>query len=190
MNSTLVTVGATSLKDIEKALQAKPSKTEAELRARIPPEFHDLLPLFRKQGADKLNPNRPGVDHKIALKTGLDGKEMPSPYGPLYGMSREELLVLKKTLKDLLDKGFIRVSSSEAGAPILFVRKPGGGLCFCFDYRTLNAVSKGDRYPLPLVTATSRRLNRRKVIHRGGEKSWFSQKNYVAQIGGCPLCWE
>ncbi|KAM4063532.1 reverse transcriptase (RNA-dependent DNA polymerase) [Hirsutella rhossiliensis] len=42
-------------------------------------------------------------------------------------MSREELLVLRKTLKDLLDRGFIRASSSAAAAPVLF----------------------RDRYPLP-----------------------------------------
>lgn len=34
-------------------------------------------------------------------------------------MSMEELLVLRKTLMDLLDKGFIRASNSPATAPIL-----------------------------------------------------------------------
>ena len=44
-------------------------------------------------------------------------------------MSRDELLVLRKTLTDLLDKEFIRVSNSPAAALVLFVRKLGGGLC-------------------------------------------------------------
>ncbi|XP_044724438.1 reverse transcriptase (RNA-dependent DNA polymerase) domain-containing protein [Hirsutella rhossiliensis] len=57
-------------------------------------------------------------------------------------MSREELLVLRKTLKDLLDRGFIRASSSAAAAPVLFVRKPNGGLRFCCDYRALNNLAK------------------------------------------------
>ncbi len=43
-------------------------------------------------------------------------------------MSRDELLVLQKTLIDLLDKGFIRVSNSLAAALVLFIKKPGGGL--------------------------------------------------------------
>jgi hypothetical protein len=43
-------------------------------------------------------------------------------------MSKEELLVLQKTLTDHLDKGWIHVSKSPAGAPVLFVQKPGGGL--------------------------------------------------------------
>lgn len=46
-------------------------------------------------------------------------------------MSREELLVLRTILTDLLDNGFLRVSNSLTTAPVLFVRKPGGGLRFC-----------------------------------------------------------
>jgi hypothetical protein len=43
-------------------------------------------------------------------------------------MLKEELLVLRKSLDDLLQKGYIRAINSEAVAPILFIRKPGGGL--------------------------------------------------------------
>jgi hypothetical protein len=42
--------------------------------------------------------------------------------------------VLQKTLTEYLDKGFIRVSSSLAAAPVLFVQKLGGGLWFYIDY--------------------------------------------------------
>lgn len=73
-------------------------------------------------------------------------------------MSKEELLVLRKTLDDLGSKGFIRPSTLEAAAPVLFVRKPGGGLRFCYDYRALNAITKQDRYPLPLIPETLRNL--------------------------------
>ena len=69
-------------------------------------------------------------------------------------MSRDELLILQKTLTDLLDKGFIRVSNSLIIAPVLFVKKPRGGLRFCIDYRGLNRVIKKDRYPLPLIYET------------------------------------
>jgi hypothetical protein len=46
--------------------------------------------------------------------------------------------MLKKTLKDLVNKGFIRASLSEAGASVLFIRKLGGGLRFYCNYRALN----------------------------------------------------
>jgi hypothetical protein len=53
-------------------------------------------------------------------------------------MLRDELLILRKTLIDLLDKGFIQVSNSLATALVLFVKKPRGGLWFCVNYRGLN----------------------------------------------------
>ena len=38
-------------------------------------------------------------------------------------MIRNELLVLRKTLNELLDKGFIRASNCLIGAPVLFIKK-------------------------------------------------------------------
>ena len=93
------------------------------------------------------------------------------PWGPLYNMSRDELLVLRKTLTELLDKGFIRVSHSPAAAPVLFVRKPSRGLRFCVDYRGLNKLTKKDRYPLPLIYETLRNI---------GKAKWFTKLDVAA----------
>ena len=79
-------------------------------------------------------------------------------------MSREELIVLRRTLNDLLDKGFIRVSNSPAAAPVLFARKPGGGLRFCVDYRALNNITRKDRYPLPRIQETLNRICKAKFF--------------------------
>ena len=65
----------------------------------------------------------------------------------MYNMSRDELLVLRKTITELMDKGFIKMSKSPAGAPVLFAKKPGGGLRFCVDYRVLNAMTRKDFGP-------------------------------------------
>jgi hypothetical protein len=46
------------------------------------------------------------VDYLIELVK-EDGKTLEVPYGLLYSMTRDELLVLRRTLLDLLDKGFI-----------------------------------------------------------------------------------
>jgi hypothetical protein len=86
-------------------------------------------------------------------------------------MSKDELLVLRKTLIDLLDKGFIRVSYSPTAAPVLFVRKPGGGLRFCIDYRALNRITRKDRYPLPLIYDTLRNI---------GKAKWFTKIDIIA----------
>ena len=69
-------------------------------------------------------------------------------------MSRDELLILRKTLTKLLDKGFIRISNSLVAVLVLFIRKLRGGLRFYYDYRALNKLTRKDRYPLPLINKT------------------------------------
>jgi hypothetical protein len=156
-----IEIFALSLKDIEKSLAVK---KRTDPRLKLPEHYHKYLSLFDMKAADRLPPHRPGVDHKIELETDENGKEREIPWGPLYNMSREELLVLRKTLTELLDKNFIRVSSSPAAAPVLFAKKPGGGLRFCVDYRGLNAITRKDRYPLPLIRETLRSISRAKWL--------------------------
>ena len=59
----------------------------------------------------------------------------------LYRMPPKELAELKIQLQELLDKGYIRPSSSPWGCPALFVKKKDDSLRSCVDYRPLNAVT-------------------------------------------------
>ena len=162
-------VFAASLQDIDKALALK---KDVDPRTILPGWCKDSLLLFSKKEADKLPPLRgKGIDHSIKLERDENGKEKTVPWGPLYNMSRDELLVLRKTLTELLEKQFIRASVSPAGAPVLFVRKPGGGLRFCVDYRALNKISRKDRYPLPLIQETLRTI---------GNAKWFTKLDVSA----------
>ena len=146
-----IRVFAASLADIKKALGLKDKQVPYE---KLPKELRKWKDLFDLVADNYLLPYRLGVDYIIPLTKGTDGKELEVPWGPLYGMSREELLVLRKTLTDLLDKNYIRASSSTGGAPVLFVKKPRGGLRFYCDFKALNAITKRDRYPLPLIRET------------------------------------
>jgi hypothetical protein len=56
-------------------------------------------------------------------------------------MPPKEIAELKNQLQELLDKGYIRPSSSPWGCPALFVKKKDGSLRLCVDYRPLNAVT-------------------------------------------------
>jgi hypothetical protein len=94
-------VFAVSLADIEKALQTKP---QTDPRTKLPQEYMKWLPAFDRQEANKLPPHQPGTDHAIELEE-KDGRPLQIPSSPLYGMSQEMLLVLRKTLLELLDKG-------------------------------------------------------------------------------------
>ncbi|XP_058189421.1 uncharacterized protein LOC131307009 [Rhododendron vialii] len=68
-----------------------------------------------------------------------------------YRMAPAELRELKTQLQELLEKGFIRPSTSPWGAPALFVKKKEGTLRLCIDYRQLNKVTIKNRYPLPRI---------------------------------------
>ena len=52
-----------------------------------------------------------------------------------YRMSTPEMLELKMQLQELLQKNYIRPSVSPWGVSVLFVRKKGGTLRLCIDYR-------------------------------------------------------
>jgi hypothetical protein len=40
----------------------------------------------------------------------------------------------------LLNKSYIRVNSLLAGALVLFIKKPKGGLCFYINYKAFNTI--------------------------------------------------
>jgi len=97
------------------------------------------------------------VEHAIELEGG------EPPYGPIYHLSEKELKVLREYLEDSLKKGWIRHSTSPAGAPILFVPKKDKELRLCVDYRGLNKLTIKNRYPLPLICEILDRLAGAKV---------------------------
>ena len=66
-------------------------------------------------------------------------------------MAPVELQELRVQLQKLLDKGFIRPSTSPWGALVLFVKKKGKTLRPCISYRQLNRVTIKNRYPLPRI---------------------------------------
>lgn len=162
-------IGETSLHEIDKAIEEKRDPTplqrdEAELRKRVrelvPKVHHDYLDVFSKADSDELAPHRPRVDHRIELT----GKTEDLKFSPLYKMSLEELEAARKYLTESLKKGFITPSSAPWAAPVLLARKASGGLRFCVDYRRLNALTKKDRYPLPLIEETLARISKAKIF--------------------------
>ena len=108
---------------------------------RVVDEFADVFP----EELPGLPPRRE-IDFTIDLQAGTS----PISMAP-HRMAPAELRELKTQLQELLDRGFIRPSTSPWGAPALFVKKKDGTLRLCIDYRKLNQVTIKNRYPLPRI---------------------------------------
>jgi hypothetical protein len=83
-----------------------------------------------------------------------------------YRMPPKELAKLKNQLQELLDKGYIRPSSSPWGSSALFVKKKDGSLRMCVDYRPLNAVTIKNKYSLPRIDVLFDQLAGAKVFSK------------------------
>ena len=68
-----------------------------------------------------------------------------------YRMSGERLKALEAEVSYLLENGMIQPGSGAWCSPCLMVKKADGGWRMCTDYRRVNAVTKGDSYPLPRI---------------------------------------
>ena len=80
-----------------------------------------------------------------------------------YKMAPVELQELRVQLHELLDKGFIRPSTSPWGAPVLFAKKKDKTVRLFIDYRQLNRVTVKNRYPLPRINDLFDQLRRARV---------------------------
>ena len=91
-------------------------------------------------------PPRQEIDFRIYLVDNAKPVALPVRH-----MAPKERKELSKQVKELLEKGFIRWSISEWGAPVVFATKADGSLRLCVDYRELNKLTKKNRHPLPRI---------------------------------------
>ena len=109
--------------------------------ARVVCKYEDVFP-------DEL----PGLPHHRVVDFGIELHPGVSPISMTpHRMAPFELQELRVQLQELLDKGFIRPSTSPWGAPVLFAKKNDKTLRLCIDYRHLNRVTVKNQYPLPRI---------------------------------------
>ncbi|GBG80801.1 hypothetical protein CBR_g31357 [Chara braunii] len=129
----------------------------------------EKLNAFRKTASNK-DPNRGSVKHKIEIVEG----SVP-PKGCVYRMGQGELEELRRQIDHMIDRGWIRPSESEFGAPVLFVPKKGGKLRMCIDYRGLNRITRKNGYPLPRIDDLLDAVGGCKVFSKIDLKSGYHQ---------------
>ncbi|XP_070010744.1 uncharacterized protein [Nicotiana sylvestris] len=128
---------------------AQPANSATGSAMSVHPSGHESQSSAgRGRGRDEL----PGIPLEREIDFGIDLLLGMQPISiPPYRMAPAKLKELKEQLKDLLEKGFIRPSTSPWGAQVLFVQKKDGLLRICIDYRQLNKLTIRNKYPFPRI---------------------------------------
>lgn len=92
----------------------------------ISPKYANLVHVFLEDAANKLPEHG---NHNLQLET-----TKTPPFKSLYNLSQNKLEVLQEYIADNLAKGFIQLSTSSAGALVLFIKKKDRDLCLYVDY--------------------------------------------------------
>jgi hypothetical protein len=151
-----------------------PAKAFGQAFETIVQEIQDILvvcefPDVFLEDLPRLHPKR-DVEFVIDLKPGTTPISRRS-----YRMPPNELAELKTQLQDLLEKGFIRPSSSPWGCPAIFVKKKDQTLRMCVDYRPLNEVTIKNKYPLPWIDILFDQLTGARVFSKIDLRSGYHQ---------------
>eukprot|EP00253_Pinus_taeda_P032614 PITA_32614 len=88
---------------------------------------------------------------KTNVFEGCNAKQQADIEKIVLELSALENVEIKKPVQELLEKGFIRPSTSPCGSPIILVRKKYGSWRMCIDYRALNKITIKNHYPLPRI---------------------------------------
>ncbi len=132
-------------------------------------KYFKFLDVFFKKNVDILFLHQ-AHDHVIHLK-----EDAQLSVFALYNISRDEILELRRYLNENLSKDFIRVSRFQMIASVLFVKKLEKELCFCMNYRDLNAITIKNQYSLSLISETLNRLSWAKIFIKLNIISAFNQ---------------
>jgi hypothetical protein len=130
---------------------AKNSKLK-DFQDIVPMSLHACANIFSETAFDSL-PEHRKWDHTIELER----KPLPG-FHKVYPMTLMEQMEMDTFLEEALATGRIRQSKSPLGAPVFFIKNKDGKLCFVQDYRALNAITRKNRYPFPLIDDLIHRL--------------------------------
>lgn len=81
-----------------------------------------------------------------------------------FNLSPAMQVHLHKEIDEMLKDGVIQPSNSPYSSPFLLVKKKNDEYRFCFDGRTLNAITVKDSYPLPRIDSILNRLRNTKYF--------------------------
>ena len=89
-----------------------------------------------------------------AVKHQIDTGDSPLIKQVLRRVPLDQQQVVHQHVKDMLQNGIVRPSSSPWASPIVLVNKKGGSTSFCVNYCKLKDVTRKDPYSLPQIDKT------------------------------------
>jgi hypothetical protein len=153
---------------------AVPVKPSGQVYEAIIPEIQNIPVVC--EFPDVFPEDLPGLPPERDVEFVIDLKPDTAPISRRsYRMPPNELAELKTQLQDLLEKGFIRPSSSPWGCPAIFVKKKDQTLRMCVDYRPLNEVIIKNKYPLPRIDILFDQLTGVRVFSKIDLRSGYHQ---------------
>ncbi|KAH7471513.1 hypothetical protein FOMA001_g13026 [Fusarium oxysporum f. sp. matthiolae] len=135
----------------------RPPTTSQDRLKNIPKEYRIYDKLFREELETGV-PEHSQWDHEIKLT------DENLPFQKIYPLNQGELEVQRQYIDEMIQKGYIRESTSPAGSAMFFVPKKNGKPRPVVDYRGVNARTIKDRTPLPLITELKDRLQGKKIF--------------------------
>jgi hypothetical protein len=152
---------------------AVPAKTSGQVYEAIVQEIQDILVVC--EFPDVFPKDLPGLPLESDVEFVIELKPGTAPISRRsYRMPPNKLAELKTQLQDLLEKGFIRPSSSPGGCTTIFVKKDQT-LQMCVDYIPLNEVMIKNKYPLPPIDILFDQLTRALVFSKIDLRSGYHQ---------------
>ncbi|GBG70615.1 hypothetical protein CBR_g6741 [Chara braunii] len=137
---------------------------------KTPPEIETIVAKYPDLFEEPTRVVDREIVHAIEIIPGSK-----TPKGRIYSMAPTELDEIRRQLKELTEKGWIRPSTSPFGSPVLFVPKKGGTLRMCIDYRGLNAITVKNTEPLPRIDDLFDRVQGCKYYTKIDLKSGYHQ---------------
>lgn len=109
----------------------------------------ELLNTLLRKNPDIFQPG--GAPTTFAVHRICTGEHTPVAVPP-YRVTPVKKQVMKKEIERMLEEEIIEEAESEWGSPVVLLPKgTPGEWRFAIDYRNLNALTKTDKYPLPVM---------------------------------------
>ena len=107
-------------------------------------------------------------DTPVNVAGSLLPAEIHTTGGPLkqqaYRMPFAKRKKVEECVEQMLRDKIIRSSSSPWASPVVLVEKPDKTTRFCVDYRKVNAITRKDAHPVPLIQDVFDQLNGAKIF--------------------------